>query len=110
MEMAHNAAAEKSGAAKYNHAQRHDAKLSRQLRLSILVVSNFPSYGTCACRPLLPEAAPLGSLRPQTYKAASDAAVSPRLRNAEGLSMTAIRKPRHSDPGQSFRALAISEE
>jgi len=36
MEMAHNAAAEKSGATKYNHAQRHDAKLSHQLRLSIL--------------------------------------------------------------------------
>jgi hypothetical protein len=34
MEMAHNAAAEKSGATKYNHAQRHDAKLSHQLRLT----------------------------------------------------------------------------
>src|SRR5215470_19660427 len=36
MEMAHNATAEKSGAAKYGHAQRHDAKVSRRLRLSYL--------------------------------------------------------------------------
>jgi hypothetical protein len=42
MEMAHNAAAEKSGAAKYNHTQRHDAKLSRQLRLSILAGDQSP--------------------------------------------------------------------
>src|SRR5712671_6776808 len=34
MEMAHNATAEKSGAAKYGHAQGHDAKVSPQLRLS----------------------------------------------------------------------------
>ena len=34
MEMAHNATAEKSGAAKYGHAQWHDAKVSPQLRLS----------------------------------------------------------------------------
>jgi hypothetical protein len=33
-EMADNATAEKSGAAKYGHAQRHDAKVSPQLRLS----------------------------------------------------------------------------
>jgi hypothetical protein len=33
MEMAHNPTAEKSGAAKYGHAQRHDAKVSPQLRL-----------------------------------------------------------------------------
>jgi hypothetical protein len=32
--MAHNATAEKSSAAKYGHAGRHDAKVSRQLRLS----------------------------------------------------------------------------
>src|SRR3984893_3602394 len=34
MEMAHNATAEKSGAAKYGHAQWHDTKVSPQLRLS----------------------------------------------------------------------------
>src|SRR5262249_46464781 len=34
MQMADNATAEKSGATKYSHAQRHDAKLSRQLWLS----------------------------------------------------------------------------
>jgi hypothetical protein len=34
MEMAHNATAEKSGAAKYGHAQSHDAKVSPELRLS----------------------------------------------------------------------------
>jgi hypothetical protein len=34
MKMADNAAAEKSGAAKYSHARRHDAKVSRRLRLS----------------------------------------------------------------------------
>ena len=34
MEMAHNATAEKSGAAKYDHAQSHDAKVSPELRLS----------------------------------------------------------------------------
>jgi hypothetical protein len=34
MKMAHNATAEKSGAAKYGHAQRHDAKVSRRLWLS----------------------------------------------------------------------------
>jgi hypothetical protein len=34
MKMADNAAAEKSGAAKHGHARRHDAKVSRQLRLS----------------------------------------------------------------------------
>ena len=34
MEMAHNATAEKSGAAKYSHTRRHDAKVSRRLRLS----------------------------------------------------------------------------
>src|SRR5262249_53439888 len=32
--MAHNATAEKSGAAKYGHAGRHDAKVSHRLRLS----------------------------------------------------------------------------
>ena len=34
MKMADNAAAEKSSAAKYGHAQSHDATVSRQLRLS----------------------------------------------------------------------------
>jgi hypothetical protein len=34
MKMAYNATAEKPGAAKYGHVQRHDAKVSRQLRLS----------------------------------------------------------------------------
>jgi hypothetical protein len=34
MKMADNAAAEKSGAAKNSHARRHDAKVSRRLRLS----------------------------------------------------------------------------
>ena len=34
VEMAHNTTAEKSGAAKYGHAQSHDAKVSPQLRLS----------------------------------------------------------------------------
>jgi hypothetical protein len=32
MKMTHNAAAEKSGAAKYGHAQSHDAKVSPRLR------------------------------------------------------------------------------
>ena len=34
MEMADNAAAEKPGAAKYSHVQRHEAKVSPRLRLS----------------------------------------------------------------------------
>ena len=34
MKMADNAPAEKSGAAKYSHTRRHDAKVSRRLRLS----------------------------------------------------------------------------
>jgi hypothetical protein len=34
MKMAHNATAEKSRAAKYGHAGRHDAKVSRRLQLS----------------------------------------------------------------------------
>ena len=34
MQMKDNAAAEKSGPAKDGHAERHDAKVSRQLRLS----------------------------------------------------------------------------
>src|SRR6516164_2415725 len=34
MKMADNAPAEKSGATKYGHAQKHDAKVARRLRLS----------------------------------------------------------------------------
>src|SRR5215472_15750400 len=34
MKMADNAPAEKSGTAKYSHTRRHDAKVSRRLRLS----------------------------------------------------------------------------
>jgi hypothetical protein len=34
MKMADNAPAEKSGAAKYSHTRRHNAKVSRRLRLS----------------------------------------------------------------------------